>query len=375
MEEKSMPFQSLSKNQSRQKLAHLVLVEGWGISAAARHMGVSRPTARLWVQRAQTEGIVALQERSHRPHTLRVPTSESIKQQAREIKQQHPSWGAKKIHARLWPIPTVAPVCVRTVDRLLAREGLVKARSTIPPPSGRFERAACNQLWQIDYKGLERCWGYSPLSILDDHSRFCLALSALERRDTESLWGVLWQVFGEYGLPECILCDNGDGFNCLSSQGPTLFQARLWRLGIATSHGRPSHPQTQGKVERFHRTLEEEWREGLRQPTLAAARSAWPLIRQEYNWQRPHEALGQRVPGVVYESSLRSRPPVLPAVVYSVGAIKRKVDCCGKFSYRNKSYRAGQGLAGEWVEIREEISGGALFYGERRIAALTCLTL
>ncbi len=97
-------------------------------------------------------------------------------------------------------------------------------------------------MWQLDFKGLEAHWGYRPLSLLDDCSRFCLRLEPVAGRSTDDYWPVLWQAFGEYGLPQCILCDNGDGFNNTQSLGPTPFQARLWRLGVETVHGRICHP-------------------------------------------------------------------------------------------------------------------------------------
>jgi transposase InsO family protein len=360
--------------QNRQRLVYRVLQEGWSLTAAAREAGVSRPTAYRWVKRAQEVGITALQEQSRRPHQLRAVTAPEVQQRVLTMKQCFPHYGAKKLHALLWPPPAHAPLCVRTVDRLLQRQGLVKPRPETQRPAQwqRFERSQCNELWQLDFKGLERCWGYYPLSILDDSSRFCLALEPLVSRETEAVWAVLWRVFGEYGMPDCILCDNGDGFNSLSSQGPTLFQARLWRLGLKTVHGRPRHPQTQGKVERFHRTLEEQWAQELRQPSVAQAQHCWPQVRQIYNWQRPHEALGQQMPGVCYERSSRPRPAQLPAAVVPPGAILRKVDAAGKLSYRNQSYRAGRGLSGEYVEIREEAELW-LLYSDVRIAPLAAL--
>lgn len=358
--------------QGRQKLASLVLWEGMSIAAAARECGVSRATAHLWVKRAREEGISELQERSRRPEQVRSPTSQVIVEQVLAAKCEKPRWGAKKLHQKLWPSPDSAPICVRTVDRLLQRQGLTVARNTVPAAVGRFERSQCNELWQMDYKGLEGRWGYSPLSVLDDHARFCLALEPVERRIIEAVWSVLWRVFDEFGLPECILCDNGDGFNSVKSQGPTVFQARLWRLGVKTAHGRPYHPQTQGKVERFHRTLEDEWSQELRQPSIEHAHRHLPQIRASYNWERPHEALGQRVPGAVYESSRRPRPARLPEPLMPEGAIKRRVDCCGKFGYRNRTYRAGRGLSGEWVEIRE-LEEPTLFYTGIQIASLTTL--
>lgn len=364
-----MPFQEVSRNHQRQQLAYQVLVEHVPVAVAARAFGVSRPTATKWVDRARADGLEQLAERSRRPHQSPRATSSEVVAQVLAAKATHPHWGAKKLHAVLWP-DGQAPVCVRTVDRLLERHGLVTPRGPKQEATQRFERGRPNDLWQLDFKGLERCWGYSPLSVLDDHSRFCLALRPLPDHTVETLWGALWEVFGEHGLPAELLCDNEPTFHAPDALGPSQFEARLWRLGIRTTHGRPYHPQTQGKVERFHRTLELEWSTALRQPSLAAAIASCEQARQAYNWRRPHEAVGQRPPGTVYQGSSRPRPDRLPPHEPPEGALTRKVDASGKFSYGNRLHRAGAGLQGETVELREEEHGLAAYYVGVRIAAL-----
>lgn len=372
-----MPFPEMSKQQARQKLAHRVLQEHISVAQAAREMGVSRQSAHLWVARAKQAGIENLSEASRRPHNIACVTPQEIEALVLEKKAAHPAWGAKKIHALLWPAGgQPAPICVRTVDRLLSRHGLTGKGGVYVPAAGRFERGTCNELWQIDYKGMGQAWHYAPLSVLDDRSRFCVGLVPVAHKTGQAAWEALWQIFGEFGLPQCLLCDNGDGFNNTRSAGPTWLQARLWRLGIRTTHGRARHPQTQGKVERFHKTLELELGEaGLRQESVGAACGQFARFRQVYNWVRPHEALGQRVPGALYVASARPRPATLPAPEVAPGATLRKVDSCGKVSWGNQGYRAGRGLAGEWVEVREEASGRALFYANVRIASLEDLRL
>lgn len=126
----------------------------------------------------------------------------------------------------------------------------------------RFERAECNQLWQLDFKAVHQSGqgrlGYWPLTVLDDCSRFCLRFEPLEYQRGGLVFEVLWALFGEVGLPEAILTDNGSCFSGTWGGGPNNLEVKLWRLGIRTIQGRPYHPQTQGKVERFHRTVNEE---------------------------------------------------------------------------------------------------------------------
>ena len=367
-----MPFTEISKQQQRQKLAYLVLEEGWPLARVCQKLGVSRPTGYRWVQRADEGGLQGLQEESRRPHHLGRFTPAEVQAQVQALKEAHPSWGAKKLWAKLWPAGC-APVCVRTVDRLLARQGWTRPRGTESPAVGRFERGNCNELRQMDFKGLARGVGYQPLSVLDDHSRYCLGLVPLPHRSTEAIWGALWELFGAYGLPEAILSDNGECFNNNRSPTPTALEARLWRLGIATPHGRARHPQTQGKVERFHQTLVLELGLALYQPSLEAARGVFDDYVHGYNWERPHEAVGLRVPGAVYQSSLRSRPAHLPAQELAPRALTRKVGDKGVIAYRGQAYCAGRGLMGEQVEIRPEAEGEALYYAGVRIASLETL--
>ena len=150
-------------------------------------------------------------------------------------------------------------------------------------------------------------------------------------------------------------------------------EVRLWLLGVRTIHGRRRHPQTQGKVERLHRTLNTESPVPLRQMTLAEAREVLPEVVRIYNWERPHKALGLWTPGEIYTPSPRPRPDRLPLHELPESAIKRKVDASGLVSYRGQAYRAGRGLVGEHIEIREDEKGEAMYCAGIRIAPLHTL--
>lgn len=364
--------------QERQRLIQLIRFNGLSVSAAARECGVTRATAYKWLRREQEMGMQSLSEFSRRPHRLRPGVDEAIVEQVLALKRSYPARGAKKLHAMLWPprqpgqTGAVAQplVSVRSIDRILNRAGLTGPAAAPRQQWQRFERSACNELWQIDFKGLQKRHGYRPLTLLDDCSRFLLALEPVSNGETDSVWSVLWRAFGECGLPECLLSDNGDGFNSVQGLGPTPLQARLWRLGIHTTHGRVRHPQTQGKVERVHRTFEVEWSQELRPGSLENAEVTLRQIRHAYNWERPHEALGQLVPGVVYSRSCRKRPDTLPPALVSAAGLARKVDEFGKFSFHGRRYLAGRGLAKETIEVREEEQGYVLFYANHRVQTL-----
>lgn len=161
-----------------------------------------------------------------------------------------------------------------------------------------------------------------------------------------------------------------------SSKRRTRRVRRLWKLAIRTVHGRPAHPQTQGKVERFHRTLEEDWGEQFRQPSLRTAEREWPWLVREYNSERPHEACqccalrGMQVPGRVYQPSARQRPDELPEATVSDQGVGRRVDASGKLRHGGSVYRVGMGLAKELVEVREENDGEVVYFAGFRIAPL-----
>ncbi|HEY3266725.1 MAG TPA: IS481 family transposase [Armatimonadota bacterium] len=365
-----MPFQEQSVMQSRQRLARLVLEGSISVSEAARQYGVSRTTAYLWVNRAREDGIATLMERSRRPRGIPRVTPLDVEEAVLAEKGKHRAWGAKKLHVTLWQ-DSAAPVCVRTVDRILKRNGLVGRQASLSQGDQRFERERCNELWQLDYKGVPRRYRYWPLSVLDDRSRFLLLLAAQPHKTTEVVFEALWNLFGEVGLPDSILSDNGDGFNDWQSKGPTRFEANLWLLGISTLHGRARHPQTQGKVERFHETLKLELGEQLGQANLETAQKVFADYQNDYNWVRPHEALGMRVPGVVYESSAKPRPDKMPAHQIPEGAVTRKVELSGAITYRGIRYRAGKGLTHEWVEVRPEDNDNAIYFANVRIASLS----
>jgi len=338
------------------------------VSQAAREYGVSRNTVRLWVARAAADSAARMCERSRRPHRIPRATDEELAQRILDMKARRPIWGAKKIVAKLWPEDP--PLSVRTADRILSRHGLVGARSQ-PRPEIRFERSQPNELLQVDFKGLGRPrLGYSPLSVLDDATRFCLALRPLPDIRSATIFSALWDVFGEYGLPEAVLTDNASCFADVSCRGPSWFEAQLWLLGIRVLHGRPLHPQTQGKVERFHGTIERELGPLARQQDIREAERVYARFVHDYNYERPHEALDMRAPGKLYMASPRKRPARMPRHEPAPGAVLRQVQVNGRFVFHCKRYAAGKGLSGEQVELREEQDGHGVYFANRRFAAL-----
>lgn len=361
-----MPFVETSMMDSRRRLV-LDVASGMPLSAACRQAGVTRRTGRKWVNRAREQGIEGLCELSRAPHRVPRRTAPEIEEALVALKAQEDAWGAKKLVTLLRGSQGIE-LPLRTADRILQRHGLVRTRI----PAGevqRFEREPCGALLQMDFKGLPKSAPYSLLTVLDDCTRFCLHFAPLPDKTGASVSAALWEVFGEHGLPDEILSDNGDCWGSPHAKGPTRLEAWLMRLGIHPIHGRPSHPQTQGKVERFHQTAKLEAPGGLVHPTVQAARLACQEFVAKYNWIRPHEALGQEVPGSRYEPWRRTRPSKPPPHEIPQGALTRKVQDEGIISFRGSQYNISKGLLGESVVLIEE-DGWVVTYAGFRIFTL-----
>jgi transposase InsO family protein len=212
-----------------------------------------------------------------------------------------------------------------------------------------------------------------PLTVLNDHSRFLLCLSACPDQQTETVQDALTRVFRQYGLPKRILCDNGPPWGSDAQHRFTKLCAWLMRLGIQVSHGRPYHPQTQGKDERFHRTLKEEllstresdWHD------LEDVQVSFGLYRQRYNGYRPHQALGGVPPAWRYTASPRALPDALPQPVYEASDLPRRVGKDRRFTFRGQAYRVGQAFVGQTIALRANVQGRwDVYYCYQRIGRL-----
>jgi transposase InsO family protein len=337
---------------------------------ACRRFGISRTTGYKWRARASSATPQPLLDRSRRPKACPRRTPPDVEAEILRVHDEH-GWGARKVHAHLRDLPGLP--CWRAVQKVLARHGRAASRGPAAPPQ-RFERSAPNHLWQMDFKG--PLFDVGPklylFSVLDDHSRYLLASRPCADQTMSTAWAALWALFAEAGLPESILSDNGFGPRGASAGGLSWLEARLLRLGVEPIHGRAYHPQTQGKVERWHRTLEEEVlprldpRQG--QAALGVALEKWR--REVYNAIRPHEALGYEAPASRWYQSERPRPPRLPAVRHPAGAETRKVMQRGEVSWRGYELMVGSGLTGERVAVNEQRGEVVLSYGTRVLRRL-----
>jgi transposase InsO family protein len=347
-----MPWQERSIMEQRQDFVRMVEQDGWSIAAACRRAGISRPTGYRWLTRAAA-GEPDFTDRSRRPHHSPQRASPEREAAVLALRDQHPAWGGRKLHHALAREGVVEPPAPSTITAILRRHGRL---SPIPPRRDfrRFERDAPNELWQMDFMGhrpLAR-GRVHPLTIVDDHSRFALCLTACADEQQPTVQAQLTAVFRAYGLPEAILADHGSPWGTAGRGGLTTLEAWLLQLGIDLWHGRPQHPQTRGKIERFHRTIAAEVFADHCFPDLAASQTAFDAWRTLYNGQRPHEALDDGVPAERYQLSPRPFPATLPEIVYASDEVVALVTVHGSIPWRGHRVFISRGLVGQPVAIR-----------------------
>lgn len=323
-----MPWEERSIMSSRLEFVELALRGDANVSELCRRFSVSRPTAYKWLHRYQSDGLSGLLDRSRRPQRSPDRTSPAMERRIVHVRQQHRAWGGEKIATVLQRAGVADVPDPRTVQKILKRHGLIDPAQTITHrPCHRFEHPEPNDLEQMDYKGsfaigTGRC---HPLTVIDDHSRFVLLLHACADETTATVRALLITTFRRYGLPRRMLMDNGSPWGDDRDHPWTPLTVWMLRLGIAVSHGRPYHPQTQGKIERFHRTLKAEAITGRTFTDLRDCQRQFDRFRQLYNCERPHQSLDKDVPVSRYTPSPRPYPETLPPIVYGPDDIVRTV--------------------------------------------------
>jgi len=292
-----MPWNRVNVDEQRIQFVVRAMSRKESMTSLCREFGISRPTGYLWRSRYEGSGTFsAVREQSRRPRRSPTRTSGANEERVAALRRET-GWGAKKLHKLLRDEQDVC-VPVRTIHRILERQGLL-SEDRHAPALQRFERSRPNELWQMDTKGYyprpERAC--HPLSILDDHSRYLVGLYALPTLNIAHARPCLVETFRTYGVPEHMLMDRGSlWWNESNGWSLTWLSVQLIEQGIGLHYGRIRHPQTQGKVERWHRTLGAE----VRHRGLPQSWAEWPgllaSVRRDYNQRRPHEALGGRRP-------------------------------------------------------------------------------
>ena len=321
------------------------------VSALCRAFGISRQTGYKWVRREAAAGSVAvLGDRSRRPHRSPTRTDDWTTDRILALRDEF-GWGGAKLACVL--ATEGLRVSPRTIDRIIQREGRTRADAAPAPALRRFERGAPNDLWQMDAKGaypLETGGRCHPLSILDDHSRFAVGLYALPSLATSEVQPAIIDCFDRYGIPQAMLMDHGaPWWGSANRDGLTSLSVFLLKQGIQLLYGAVRHPQTQGKVERFHRTLAERLRWRGVPSTLPQFARTFRWFRDEYNEVRPHAALAMEPPSARFTASARAYRAVPRPWEYPTGLETRRVQPCGIIHWAGTSHFVSQALRGERV--------------------------
>lgn len=348
-----MPLKVITMADQRREIVKNIQAGIWSISEASRQSGISRKTIYTYLARAD-DPAETFEDRSRRPHTT-TRTDAAIEAIIMEVARDYPVWGETKIWKEcIRRYPELRIPAARTVGRIMDRHDHHPGGQS-PGPKGwqRFVSASPNLLWQMDFKGWFRTTDritIHPLSVLDDHSRFLLGLDACTNQTVQAS---LLRLFQLYGLPERILTDNGSPWGVPGIRARTGLDLWLIQLGIVLIHGRPYHPQTQGKVERFHRTLKKELITRTTFTGVPETQAKLDHFRDTYNTLRAHHAIEHRYPVEVYRSSVRPYPDLILPPDYPDALAIRKVGYNGTISYENRRILANERLRGEYVGIYE----------------------
>ena len=352
----------------------------WSKSDLCRGYGISRPTVDKWIERYQAEGVEGLKERSRAPHHQRDALGDELVQRIIKLREQYPTFGPAKLRLILEDRhPGERLPAASSIGVVLKKAGLVVSRKRKPracssaTPCDRSESS--NHVWCADFKGTlyagDGC-PCSPLTISDDYSRFLLGCQGMRRTHGTSVQAVFEQVFRANGMPGIIRTDNGPPFASVGLGGLTRLAVWWIRLGIEPQRIEPGRPEQNGRHERMHRTLK-DWLKHYPSKNYIQLLKQLDRFVEEYNWERPHQALGQTVPAASYQRSVCVFPGRLPEMDYDGSFQVRRVKRNGEISWKGRRWYLSEALAGERIGLLERDERYMEVYlGEFRLGLLDC---
>ena len=365
-----MTWREIKVVDQRKLFIELYIENAFSLSELCRQFEISRPTAYKWLKRFEEEGLEGLQNRSRAPHRHGRRISEELSDIIINYRCQNSRLGAKKILVKLQEhYPDYKWPSASGIGNLLDQAGCLKKRKFkrrcpwIPqPPKNGID---CNDTWCADFKGYfytsdnTKC---EPFTLTDMHSRFLLKCVCLERNTEEEVWKCLSQAFLEYGLPNYFKTDNGVPFASTGVRRLSCLSVKLIKIGINPIPITPGKPQENGRHERMHLTLKQE----TAQPpahTLSEQITRFTEFTKFYNFERPHEALGQKPPGHLYTPSQRAWDGKLKSPEYDSHIDVRKVRGGGTIKWQGEIIFVSTALEGEHIGLQVEEEGLALYYG------------
>lgn len=368
-----MPWESKTVEDLRKEFV-LAQQECDNFSSLCREFGITRKTGYKWKERY--ENGETLSDLSRKPATVANKTDVDTEKLIVSLRTENPGWGAKKLKQVLerqgYSIPSA-----KTVNNILHRYGCISSdESAKHKPYIRFEKERCNEMWQTDFKGEFKMADNNycfPLNIFDDHSRFVIKI-APSLTTANTVIPTFRSAFEEFGLPDSILSDNGAQFAGFR-QGFTQFEKWLMNHDVLPVHGRIKHPQTQGKIERFHRTMKNELLKHVVMQDINDANRQFQLWREKYNTLRPHEALGMKCPADIYIPSKKNYTDTVKPYDYGTQYHVIKVNSWGYVRFDKWHIYLSETMIGEYIEFRPNPLGDSFVacYRNFKIAEFSTL--
>lgn len=357
-----MPWKAVSSMDQKNQFIKDVLKDDVAFANLCRAYEISRKTGYKWLSRYEEAGKQGLLDLSRAPKNSPQRVSKEIRKLLTDSRKLHPCWGPIKIISWLkQKNPKLLLPCASTVGEIFKSEGLIeesqvriKHPRTAPPA---LTATSPNSIWSTDFKGELRMQNKKlcyPLTVADQKSRFILCCQGYENINYQSVMKAFERIFLEHGLPEIILSDNGTPFS--SSSGLSKLSVWWIKLGIRPVRIQPGKPQQNGKHERMHRTLKQET---ARPPgkNMQEQQSRFDHFVREYNYEHPHEALGNKTPAKLYRSSELPMPKKLSEINYPGHYELRKVGENGEIKWFGEKTFISKALGNETVGL-EEIDDG-----------------
>jgi putative transposase len=370
-------WKEISVGKQRKLFIIAYLEEHSKMAEICRQFGISRPTGYKWAKRHEEEGAEGLVDRSKARLVQNQATDSLLVDEILAVKFRWPKWGPKKVRGHLvvkepiiiWPSTT-------TIGHIFDKNGLTvprKYRKRFPIKTDPLAHANdSNKVWSVDFKGWwltndrHKC---GPLTLVDNFSRFLLRCIRLKMSDGDHVWALLDAAFREYGLPDYMRSDNGPPFATSSVGRLSTLSIKLVKAGIMPEWIEPGNPQENGRHERVHGTLQQEG--VFPELDLEDQEKKLAICRDYYNFERPHEALGQVTPGSIYSPSLRTwngrlNPPEYPDD-FIVGRVRNN----GNMSWKGGDIYVGRVLDGELVGIEKTQEGQKVYFGTIFLGIIT----
>jgi len=351
----------LSVMEQRYQAVMAVVQDGWKVSEVADRLGVSRQAVHKWIARYETGGLPALADRSHRPQSCAHQIAPELEALICELRRQHPGWGPRRILHELGR-KGVDPLPGRSsIYRCLKRHNLIelRRRKKRRDEFRRWERDRPMQLWQMDVVGGVMLDDGTDLKIVtgvDDHSRFCVAAGLVTRATSRAVCDVFKASMLRYGVPDEVLTDNGKVFTGRfgTHKAEVMFDRMCRENGISHKLTAPRSPTTTGKIERFHQSVRKEFLVDRTFASFELAQKELDAWVDDYNKQRPHQALEMAVPAdrfrLVPATKDPSSVPVFSEEDQRGQWVLRRVGSNGVMSVDNQMFSVGNAYKGELVD-------------------------